>query len=298
MDEIQVFFASPRRLPDPTTLPGRVVVLDIAFAADGGGGVSYATVTEAFLQGLGARLAAWVDHHDHPRQADFAGDERFVLASKQEAGACPEMITPELVRRTGPVQSILAHHDLDGLYAAAKWIREGRPPYPTADADARAVDTREGTPSARGALLDHALRARTRDQAFLHRVRRFLVAGCPSSGTDLEEIRAAATEFDALAARTQALARTYRVEGPVARVKVPVGGGAIDKTDLLLLGQALAPVAVVEHSGMITVAAAFGSGYDFPRLLGLSGGMPTRVSAPADRLPRLLAALGVRPRKA
>ena len=31
----RVTFSSPRHLPDPATLPGRVVVLDIAFAADG-----------------------------------------------------------------------------------------------------------------------------------------------------------------------------------------------------------------------------------------------------------------------
>ena len=110
-------------------LRGRVVVLDIAFAATVGTSVSFEAITRPFLDGLGDRLAAWVDHHDHERHADFAGDPRFVLATKAEHGACPEMVTPELVRQTGPIDTIVAHVDLDGLYAAAKWILGGVEPY-------------------------------------------------------------------------------------------------------------------------------------------------------------------------
>jgi hypothetical protein len=62
----------------------------------------------------------------------------------------------------------------------------------------------------------------------------------------------------------------------------------LDKTELLLLGQQRAEVAVVQQSGMITVAAPFDSGYDFPSMLGIGGGMPTRASAPQDRLDRLI----------
>jgi hypothetical protein len=74
-------------------------------------------------------------------------------------------VTPELVERTGPIDTILAHVDLDGLYAAAKWIRGGAEPYPGADDDARKVDTRTGDPSATARVIDHALRARFRDEA-------------------------------------------------------------------------------------------------------------------------------------
>ena len=42
----------------------------------------------------------------------------------------------------GPVDTLLCHLDLDGVYAAAKWIRGGVEPYEGADADARVVDTR------------------------------------------------------------------------------------------------------------------------------------------------------------
>src|SRR5690349_4801721 len=98
-------FASPRVLPRATSLTGRVVVLDIAFAATVGSTTSFETNTAPFLEGLGDRLAAWVDHHDHERHAEFRGDPRFHLATKAEHGACPEMVTPELVRQTGPIDT-------------------------------------------------------------------------------------------------------------------------------------------------------------------------------------------------
>jgi len=121
-------FTTPRKLPDAKTLAGRVVVLDIAFAAEGMG-TPFEDVTLPFIRELGSRLACWIDQHDHERQADFAGDERFHLATKAEHGACPEMVTSEIVHATGPVDTILTHGDLDGLYAAAKWILGGGGPY-------------------------------------------------------------------------------------------------------------------------------------------------------------------------
>ena len=74
-------FASPRLLPRADKVPGRVVVLDIAFAATVGSSVSFEKTTAPFLAGLGDRLAAWVDHHDHERHAEFAHDPRFVLST-------------------------------------------------------------------------------------------------------------------------------------------------------------------------------------------------------------------------
>lgn len=284
-----VTFGSPRKLPGPGTVPGRVVVLDIAFAADSGGGVSFHTVTLPFLEGLGPRLAAWIDHHDHPEHGRFAGDERFLLASKQEVGACPEMITTELVERIGPVDSLLVHLDLDGLYAAAKWIRGGRPAYREADADARAVDTRLGEPTPLGHQVDQALRARFRDEGFRHRVLSFLVGSARRRGALWEEIQAASQTFEKIAAATRRAADRYAIKGRVAVVRITPGETRIDKTYLLLLGQEKAEVAVVQQSGMITVAAPFTSGFDFPGMLDLRGGMPTRATAPESRLEQLLA---------
>ncbi|PCC67075.1 hypothetical protein SAMN02745121_07641 [Nannocystis exedens] len=279
---IDLVFASPRRLPKPASLRGRVVVLDVAFAAEGIGS-GFDKITGKFLTGLGARLARWVDHHDHERHAQFRGDRRFVLHTKAEHGACPEIITPQMVEETGPVDTIVAHFDLDGLYSAAKWLLRGVEPYPGADADARAVDTRTGAVGPIGALVDKALRAHYEDTVLLNKIVRWLVAGRPR-GPEQEAIAAAAADFDAMAAEAAALARAYVVEDGVALVRVPSNPRPFDKTELLLLGQERAPVAVVVDGQTLNIAAGFDSGLDFVALLGLGGGMPTRVSVPASRL--------------
>ena len=138
-------YLTPRTLPPASRLEGRVAVLDVAFASEGGG-ASFTKTTLPFIQGLGSRLAAWVDHHDHDRHVDYADDPRFILTTKAEHGACPEMVTPEVVRAAGPVDTVAMHLDLDGLFSGAKWVLGGVEPYPGADDDARAVDTRRGEP--------------------------------------------------------------------------------------------------------------------------------------------------------
>lgn len=279
----QLWFASPRMLPRAEKLQGRVVVLDIAFAAKIGTTVSFEQVTRPFLDGLGDRLAAWVDHHDHEKHAEFAGDPRFVLSTKAEHGACPEMVTAELVRQTGPIDCICTHVDLDGLYAAAKWILGGKEPYAGADDDARAVDTRIGTPGPIAVRIDRALRAKFRDDQLKRSVVQFLVGGM-KPGTHDDVIRDAAAEFERRDARTQELTKRFTIRGRVAVVDTAGASGQFDKTDLLLAGQAKAPVAVVRDSGMVTIAAGFDSGWDFVALFGLGGGMPTRVTIPEAKL--------------
>src|SRR4029078_2529147 len=66
----QFRFLTPRTLPPASHVPRRVAVLDIAFASEGGG-TSFQKVTLPFIEGLGVRLAAWVDHHDHDRHTDY-----------------------------------------------------------------------------------------------------------------------------------------------------------------------------------------------------------------------------------
>ena len=185
-DGVRVVFTSPRALPSARELPGRVVVLDVAFAADGLG-TSFVGVTLKFIQELGSRLAAWVDHHDHDSHGDFRGDPRFILSTKAEHGACPEMVTPEVVRLAGPVDTIVCHLDVDGLYAAAKWLRGGTEPYAGADDDARAVDTRIGEPSPEATRIDHALRAHWTDETLKLRVVHYLVTGL-TAGIDRDSI--------------------------------------------------------------------------------------------------------------
>lgn len=289
-----LWFASPRLLPRADKLQGRVVVLDIAFAATVGTSISFELTTKPFLDGLGDRLAAWVDHHDHERHADFRGDPRFVLATKAEHGACPEMVTPELVRQTGPIETICTHVDLDGLYAAAKWILGGVEPYPGADADARAVDTRIGEPGPIGARIDRALRAKFRDDQLKRSVVHYLVGGM-KPGTADDVIRDAAAEFERKDAITQLLAKRFTIRGRVAIVDTEGYAGQFDKTDLLLAGQARVPVAIVRDSGQLSIAAAFDSGWDFVELFQLGGGMPTRVTIPEGKLEDAVAKINAAP---
>lgn len=279
-------FASPRKLPRAGSLQGRVVVLDIAFASLGIG-KGFDKTTGKLIEQLGPRLARWVDHHDHPLHARYAGDERFVLCTKAEHGACPEMIDPALVESTGPVDTVVSHFDLDGLYAAAKWILGGREPYPGADDDARAVDTRIGQASPEAMRIDEALRAHWLDQTLKLRIVRYLVGGL-RPGIERDSIAAAAADFHRMADNARRLAERYVVEGDVAFIEVSSSSPPFDKTELLLLGQRKATVSVVLDAGNATIAAPFESGLNFVELLDLGGGMPTRVNIPRKRVSEAL----------
>ncbi|RLB55283.1 MAG: hypothetical protein DRJ42_06735 [Deltaproteobacteria bacterium] len=284
-----IAYGTPRKLPKAKRLEGRVVVLDVAFASEAGG-VSFDKVTRKFIDGLGDRLAMWVDHHDHALHPEYDADPRFVLATKAQHGACPEMITPALVERAGPIDTICCHIDFDGLCSAAKWIRGGEEPYPGADADARAIDTRIGTPSDVAATIDRALRARHRDDGLKGIIIRFLVTGADDRGL-YAEIEKAAEGLKRMEAESRRLAGEYRFVGDVAVVDARDRKGPYDKTLLLLIGQERAPISVVYDESAVTAAAQFDSGIDLLAILGLSGGMPTRVSVSPKELEATLEAL-------
>lgn len=285
----KLMFASPRKLPRAGSIDGRVVVLDIAFAAEGLG-KGFEKTTGKLIKNLGPRLAKWVDHHDHPLHPRFADDARFVLCTKAEHGACPEMITPEMVAEAGPVDTVLCHFDLDGLYAAAKWILGGNEPYPGADDDARAVDTRIGEPSPEAERIDQALRAHWLDDTLKRRVVHYLVGGL-KPGMERDSIEAAAEDFRRMAEASRTLAEGYQVDGGVAYLELSSTAPKCDKTELLLLGQKKATVSIVVDAGNATIAAPFESGLDFVALLDLGGGMPTRVNIPKKRLADAVAAI-------
>jgi hypothetical protein len=288
----RIAFGTPRRLPKASQLTGKVAVLDIAFAA-GGKESGFEGVTLPLINGLGERLRAWVDHHDHELHARYATDARFVLSTKAEHGACPEMITPDVVQRLGPVDTIVCHTDFDGLASAAKWMRGGEEPYPGCDADAHAIDTRLGKPSAIANRFDRALRGRPRDTGLWGIIVRHMYEGLQDNGL-WASIDAAGAELAITEKETRRAAAGYSVLTPgVAVVDVRTGFATVEKTLLLLLGQERAPVSLVIDQHNVTVAARFDSGYNFLTLFGLSGGMPTRVSLPHRHLPQMLTALGV-----
>jgi hypothetical protein len=288
-NEIAVLCGTPRKLPKIAKLTGRVVVLDIAFAAEGAGS-SFARITEPFIDGLGDRLALWIDHHDHAMHSRYAADPRFVLCNKRDHGACPEMVTKERVERAGIVNTVVCHDDLDGLYSAAKWLLGGVEPYAGADDDARAVDTRIGPLSPTGLLMDRALRGRPKDEALRLGLVRYLAEKMRDVSFK-HKLEDAAAEFALQEERAIELAQSYVVDGPIAVVDASSfvqRVGTYDKTLALMLGQKLARVSVVFDDVNVTVAAAFDSNIDLLKLFSIDGGMPTRVSVHRNRLEEIL----------
>ena len=294
MHPIELAFGTPRKLPKPGQVPGRVVVLDIAFAGIGSGG-GFDRITLPFIDGLGERLRAWVDHHDHDEHVRYREDPRFVLSSKAEHPGCPELVDGELVARTGPVDTIVCHTDFDGLAAAAKWMRGGVEPYPGCDADARAIDTRLGRAEPAAVRIDRALRAHPRDPGLFGLIVRHLATGLRDTGC-WDVIDAAAADLVPIERETRRAAEQYqRLPPGVALVDITSGYARVDKTLLLMMGQEREPISVVVDRDTVNVAARFDSGINFLELFDLPGGMPTRVSLPRKQLRAVLSALGVQP---
>jgi len=288
----RVVLATPRKLPKASRLVGRVVVLDIAFASESGGRRnSFERSTLKLIDALGERLAGWIDHHDSDHHSRFAGDPRFVLATKAEHGACPEMITPQLVTRIGQVDTIVCHTDFDGLASAAKWIRGGREPYEGCDTDAHAIDTRALFPSDLGQRFDRALRARPRNASLCYHIVEHLADGLAESSR-WALIDEAASEIMPREQQARSLAERYRaLSDELVLVDVGVNTEPYDRTLLLLLGQARARMAAVVDGDTVTFAAPYDSGVNFVARFGLSGGMPTCVSIHRARLDEALAQL-------
>ncbi|APR86191.1 Hypothetical protein A7982_11540 [Minicystis rosea] len=205
------------------------------------------------------------------------------------------MVTPEVVARAGHVDTLVCHVDFDGLASGAKWIRGGIEPYPGCDADARAVDTRIGTPGPVAMRIDRALRARPRDQALFGLIVRLLAGGLADRSL-WEPIDAAGAELAALEAETRRLANGYeRISGDLVIVDASPGKrrAPYDKTLLLLIGQERAKMSAVIDADSVTFAAGFESGVNFLTAFGISGGMPTRVSIQRSKLESALTSLGV-----
>jgi len=253
-----VFVEQPGNLPPPPE-QGRVAVLDVAFA----GGENFETSTVPFLAALGDRLAIWIDHHEHPLGwARFRGDPRFLLVPNREAHACPELVTPEVVRKAGSVDVVIAHADFDGLLSAVKFLRNGEPPWPEADEDARAADSpgRGHALSEKAQLiaeaLDYAqaeLRSAQRESLRQQLVEALVKGELPAPLEErLRELsrkqREALLPVEALAAQAREEARgvlVVRVEKALAR---PV------KKALLSRLEEHAPVGVVIEGRAVTAA--------------------------------------------
>jgi hypothetical protein len=235
-------------------------VVDVAFA----GGENFEKSTLPFLAALGDRLAIWIDHHEHPLGwSRFRDDPRFVLVPNRVAHACPELVTPEVVRKAGAVDVVVAHADLDGLLSAVKFLRGGDPPWPEADEDARAADSpgRGHAYSARAKLLsdalDHAaaeLRTAQRESLRQQLVDALVKGALPAPLQRRVEELARAHE-EALAP-VAGLAGQAREEAPGVLVsRVPKALARPVKKALLSRLEERAPIGVVIEGRAITAAS-------------------------------------------
>jgi hypothetical protein len=248
----------------------------VAFAA----GDNFEKSTLPFLQGLGDRLAIWIDHHEHPLGwSRFRDDPRFVLVPNRVAHACPELVTPEVVRKAGPVDVVVAHADLDGLLSAVKFLRGGTPPWPEADEDARAADSpgRGHAYSPRAKLLSDALdqaaaELRTAQrEALRQQIVLALVGGeiPPELQRRLEEL--ARAQGQALAPVEELAAQAREEVRGVLVARVPKALPRAVKKALLSRLEERAPIGVVVEGRAIT-AATFREGIDLARCDELGAG--------------------------
>lgn len=273
----------PRHLPKAPT-SGRAVVVDVAFAAAG----QWKSKTKPFLDALGDRLIRFIDHHEHKEAwGVYAGDPRFLLVPNRIAHACPELVTEALMADIGVVDVVVAHHDFDGLLSAVKVLRRGKPPWPEADEDARAVDSpgRGHVLSSFGALVSDAMDEvavtleRGEALAFNARVAR----GLADDGARLdpilhEEIRGFAARAHAAAEEAKRIVdRCGRLEAPgVFVVRVGEKQDNRMRRHLLLLAEGVASVGALfepdPQGGAWLTAATFDERIDLEDVAGFEGG--------------------------
>jgi len=282
-----VHFALPYRLPDPNQLGAAVVVLDIGFCAQQDGR-SYESVTAPFISGLGERLKLWIDHHTHERHVDFVGDARFVLVSRHDHPACPELVTPARVAAAGAVDTVVCHSDFDGIASAAKFLLGGREPYPGCDVDARAIDSRVGTASQRGLRLASALAIR-HDEGMLRMVLQSLLQ--PNQpGAVSQAIDDAAAKYSLRVERTRQAVGQGELVGAAWVVDARRSKRKLDRTQALLLAQERAVYGLfLGDDGRLSLATDMHNPIDLTQVFGTRGGMQNRITLPLKRLPEVLA---------
>jgi hypothetical protein len=288
-----VFVEQPGALQSPPE-QGRVAVVDVAFA----GGESFERSTLPFIEALGDRLAIWIDHHEHPvGWSRYRDDPRFVLVPNREAHACPELVTPERVRRAGAVDAVYAHADFDGLLSAVKFLRGGVAAWPEADEDARAADSpgRGHAYSERAKLLsaalDHAqseLRTAQRD-ALRQEIVKALVSGDLPQPLE-KRLREMARKHEEALLPVEALAKTAREEARgVLVVRAEKALPRPVKKALLSRLEERAPVGVVVEGRAVT-AATFREDIDLSRCEELTAGRSDYRFAQADDGGRVIVA--------
>jgi hypothetical protein len=130
--------------------------------------------------------------------------------------------------------------------------------------------------------MDQALRGRQRDDGLKGLIVRFLATGATDAAL-YKLIAEAAEEVRVMEEQSRELAKRYEVENDIAVCDARNSRVHYDKTVLLLIGQERARVSVVHDDTTVTAAARFDSGINLLEILNVDGGMPTRVSLPANQ---------------
>lgn len=275
-----VWVTHPRHLPAAPR--GRIVALDVAFAASG----QWKSKTKKLIDALGDRLVLWLDHHEHKEGwAAYQGDARFVLVPNKIAHACPELVTPARVAAAGVVDAIMAHADFDGALAAAKWLKGGLEPWPGADEDARAVDSpgRGHALSERGARIAYAFDEASasykqgRELELLSKVTRAIVEGQfdPALDDELDGLARAARAAEQQA-RALAASRGARYASGLFLVRLDDKPDNRTRRNLLMFAEEQAAIgALLEpdpQGGHWLIAATFDERLDLADVDGFEGG--------------------------
>jgi len=272
------FVARPQELP-PVPERGRLALVDLAFA----NGEAFDRVTKPFIEAVGERLSVWIDHHDHEVWPHYQNDPRFRLVPKVEARACPQLVDPEIVAWAQPVDHLWAHADFDGCVAAAKFMLNGRAPYPEADEDARWADApgRGFDVSVRGRRLAWAMdegSVRLKSAQYID-----LLFGIVRSLVDGEEPESLRSQLDELAEgqvrRQERLRETYfegltRPHPELLLLELGKNAEKSDKKFLLREMEKRARVAAIDEKGHFTVATFHDdgpTGIDLRQVPGLKG---------------------------
>lgn len=250
-EEIRVVFTQPflvEKLVIPDDIE-EVYVVDIAVNNRD------VEMTKRFYESLGSRLKVWYDHHEGwhtPEMNDLTTSQGGKVIA-QTARACAAMLG----------------HSSDELVQ-----------------DAIVADTRTGTLSSRGQLIEQACKANMADDSIRVAAVKWLL-GDESQKAILEK---AAEKYVEIQKDTERLASAYVITGKVAVIDTRSMSvyGSFDMTQLLLAGQKKVAYSVAlftdpkKKEDRVVIATQ--SGKNLVELFGLPSGAPFRVDLEVARL--------------
>jgi hypothetical protein len=253
VEELRVIFTQP-------FLVGKIVIpddIEQIYVVDIAVNNRDVEMTKRFIETLGERLKVWYDHHEGwhtPEMIDLTTSQGGKVIA-QTARACAVMLgqsSDELVQ------------------------------------DAIAADTRKGTLSPRGLLIEQACKANMANDSTRVSAVKWLM-GDESQKAVLDK---AAESYAEKQKATEELSVTYEIIGKVAVVDTRNSNHEYDLTQLLLAGQKLAEFAVAKvmnpQSKEERITIATQSGKNLVELFGLPSGSTFRVSLEATRLPEVM----------